>query len=55
MEVMEDYCFTVIAYFTGMVDPSDTPYLTIKNLTFLGKFLFHFLDFFLVFVQCLTK
>lgn len=47
------YC--LIAYFTGMVDPSNTPSHTIKNLTFLGKFLFHFLDFFLVFVQCLTK
>lgn len=47
------YC--LLASFTGMVDTSNAPYLTIKNLTLSGKFLFHFVDFFLVFVQCLTK
>lgn len=46
---------SLLASFTGMVDPTDTPYLTVKNLTLSGKILFHFVDFFLVFVQCLTK
>lgn len=47
------YC--LLASFIGMVDPSDKPYLTIKNLRISGKFLFQFADFSLMFVQCQTK